>query len=164
MAIRNIVIKGDPALRKVCRAVDVFDPRLHMLLEDMADTLVQSKGVGLAAPQVGVLRRVVVIDKGENDIVEMVNPLVIHREGEQVGMEGCLSVPGKYGIVKRPQKVVASYLDRHGHPKEIEAEDLIARAICHECDHLDGKLYTDNVIRMLTQEEIDALEREKGDA
>ncbi len=166
MGIRNILVKGDPTLRKVCRAVESFNERLFILLDDMGDTMAKSNGVGLAAPQVGVLKRVVVVDKseGEGDLVEMINPLIIYREGEQTGTEGCLSVPGRYGVVTRPMKVRVKFQNRKAEWCEMEAEGLTARAICHECDHLDGKLYTDIASRMLTEEELEELERKKGEA
>lgn len=163
MALRNIVTKGDPILRKISRAVTKFNDRLFLLLDDMHQTLAVSNGVGLAAPQVGVLMRVILVDRGEGDIIEMINPLITHREGEEEEIEGCLSVPGKYGIVKRPAKVKANYLDRHGVYHEIEAEGFLARIICHETDHLNGILYVDNVVRMLTEEELAQLERQKGE-
>lgn len=163
MAIRNIVTKGEPILRKKCREVEDFNDRLMVLLDDMKDTLIDSNGVGLAAPQVGVMRRVVIVDTGE-ELVEMINPSIILAEGEQTGLEGCLSVPGKYGIVTRPNHVKAKYQDRTGKWCEIEATELTARAICHECDHLDGKLYIDIVDRMLTDEELERLDRQEGDS
>ena len=169
MAIRNMVYKGDPLLRKTCRPVEKFDERLGILLDDMAETMLMENGVGLAAPQIGVIRRVVIVDKGAGDgdfgdIVEMINPVILETDGEQVGSEGCLSVPGKYGIVARPMKVKARYQNRSGEFCEIEAEGLTARAICHECDHLDGKLFTDVATRMLTEEEINAMGETEGDA
>lgn len=155
MALRKIVVEGDPVLRKVCRPVEKFDARLHMLLEDMADTMYEADGVGLAAPQVAILRRVVVIDVGdENGLIEMVNPKIIYDSREQVcDAEGCLSVPGERGIVSRPKKVVCEYFDRNGEKKEITGEDFLARAICHELDHLDGRLYIDIAERMLEDDE-----------
>lgn len=155
MALRKIVVEGDPVLRKVCRPVEKFDARLHMLLEDMADTMYEAEGVGLAAPQVAILRRVVVIDVGdENGLIEMVNPKIIYDSREQVcDAEGCLSVPGERGIVSRPKKVVCEYFDRNGEKKEITGEDFLARAICHELDHLDGRLYIDIAERMLEDDE-----------
>lgn len=166
MAIRNMVYKGDPLLRKICRPVEKFDDRLGILLDDMTETMLMECGLGLAAPQIGVIRRAVVIDKSEGagDILEMVNPVILEKEGEQTGSEGCLSVPGKFGIVTRPMKVKAKYQDRFGEFHEIEAEGLTARAICHECDHLDGKLFTDIAQRMLTEEEINAMGETEGDA
>lgn len=167
MALRNLVYEGESTLRKKCKPVTDFGSKLAVLLDDMADTMHDSNGVGLAAPQVGMLRRVVVIDTTPDEevgvAVEMINPEIIAREGSQTGMEGCLSVPGKYGIVERPMKVTARYQDRTGHFHEITGEGLTARAICHELDHLDGVLYIDVAQRMLTQEELDALEQPKGD-
>lgn len=156
MAIRNIVTVGDPVLGKVCRKVLRFDDRLHVLLDDMADTLYEANGVGLAAPQVGVMRRVVIVDAGE-ELLELVNPELIHVEGEQTGMEGCLSVPGKYGIVTRPMKATVRAQDRFGDWFEVEGEELIARCFCHELDHLDGHLYTEKAEKMLTPEEVQEL-------
>jgi len=155
MALRKIVVEGDPVLRKVCRPVEKFDARLHMLLDDMADTMYEAEGVGLAAPQVAILRRVVVIDVGdENGLIEMINPKIIYDSREQVcDAEGCLSVPGERGLVSRPKKVVCEYFDRNGEKKEITGEDFLARAICHELDHLDGKLYIDIAERMLDDDE-----------
>ena len=155
MALRKIVVEGDPVLRKVCRPVEKFDARLHMLLEDMADTMYEAEGVGLAAPQVAILRRVVVIDVGdENGLIEMVNPKIIYDSREQIcDAEGCLSVPGERGLVSRPKKVVCEYFDRNGEKKEITGEDFLARAICHELDHLDGRLYIDIAERMLEDDE-----------
>ena len=154
MALRNIVTQGDAILGKVCRKVTKFDEKLHTLLDDMADTLEEANGVGLAAPQVGILRRVVIVDTGE-EILELINPEIIETEGEQTGMEGCLSVPGKYGIVTRPMKAVVQAQDRDGQWFEVEGEELIARCFCHELDHLDGHLYTEKAERMLTPEELE---------
>ena len=154
MAIRKIVTLGGEDLRKVCRRQEKFDLHLHRLLKDMADTMYQAEGVGLAAPQVGVIRRVVVIDVGDG-LVELINPEITDREGSQTGREGCLSLPGRAGIVTRPERVHVRAQDRHGKPVEYDAEGLFARAVCHELDHLDGILYIDNMDRELTQEEID---------
>ena len=155
MALRKIVVEGDPVLRKICRPVEKFDARLHMLLDDMADTMYEAEGVGLAAPQVAILRRVVVIDIGdENGLIEMINPKIIYDSREQIcDAEGCLSVPGERGLVSRPKKVVCEYFDRNGEKKEITGEDFLARAICHELDHLDGRLYIDIAERMLEDDE-----------
>ena len=164
MAIRKIVKLGDDALRKVCKKQETFNLRLWTLLKDMADTMYQAEGVGLAAPQVGILRRVVVIDISEtrDQIVELINPEIVWRSEEtQCGREGCLSLPGRVGIVTRPQKVRVKALDRHGEPFELEAEDLMARAVCHELDHLDGVLYIDEMDRELTPEEIEADNRRR---
>ena len=157
MAIRKILELGDPSLRKVCKKQEKFDLRLHILLKDMADTLHKAEGVGLAAPQVGILRRVVVIDLGdEAGLRELINPEIIERSEEtQCGREGCLSLPGRQGIVTRPKRVKVRAQDRHGRFFELEGEDLLARAICHELDHLDGVLYIDEMDRELTEEEIE---------
>lgn len=141
-------------LRKTSRPVEKFDDRLHTLIEDMAETMAQANGVGLAAPQVGVLRRVVIIDVGEG-VIEMVNPEVVYESAEQIDdAEGCLSSPGEYGMVKRPKKVRAKYFNRQGNLCEIEGEGLLARAICHETDHLNGRLFKDLVSVMLDPEEV----------
>ena len=144
MALRRILTAEEPTLHKVSRPVTKFDEKLWTLLDDMAETLADANGVGLAAPQVGILRRVVVIDVGD-EIVELINPEIMETSGEQDGMEGCLSVPGEYWMVKRPNHVKARAQDRHGDWFEIEGEELIARCICHECDHLDGHMYTEKV-------------------
>lgn len=156
MALRNIITEGNPTLNKVCRPVTAFDDRLATLIDDMKETVVHANGVGLAAPQVAVLRRVVVVDLGD-EIVELVNPRILQTEGEQDGLEGCLSVPDRYGMVKRPQKVKIEAQDRHGDWYEYEGEDLIARCFCHELEHLDGHLYTEKAYRMLTEEEYEEL-------
>ncbi len=142
MAIRNVVQVGDDVLRKKCFPVEVFDEKLHALLEDMKDTVKREKGAGLAAPQVGILRRVVVVDV-EEGYFEFINPVITQQKGEQSGWEGCLSVRGKNGIVSRPMKVTLSYQDRFGEKKLLKAKGFFARAICHELDHLDGVLYID---------------------
>ena len=152
MAIRLIVKQGDEALGKVCRKVEKYDDRLHLLLDDMADTMYDAGGVGLAAPQVGILKRAVVIDIGDG-LVEMINPEILKKEGGQEGVEGCLSVPGVHVLVDRPYKLVARATDRNGIPFEIEAEDFMARAICHELDHLDGHLMLERG-RILSDEEV----------
>ena len=144
MAIRNIRKMGDECLTKVCKEVKEVNERTKILIEDMLDTMQEANGVGLAAPQVGVLKRIVVIDVGEGPIV-MVNPQIIETSGEQTGDEGCLSVPGKAGIVTRPNYVKARAFDENMEEYEIEGEELLARAICHECDHLDGHLYVEKV-------------------
>ncbi len=166
MALRNLVYNGDRTLRKVCRPVEKFDKRLGILLDDMAETMIASNGLGLAGPQVGIVRRVVIVDisEGEGTLLEMVNPEIIEVSGEQTGSEGCLSVPGEFGIVTRPMNVTARYQDRNGEWHEIKAEGLTARAICHECDHLEGKLFIDIAQRMLTEEELDSLGEQEGDA
>lgn len=156
MAIRNIVKEGDPVLTKKCRTVEKFDEKLAVLLDDMAETLNLAEGVGLAAPQVGVLRRVVVIDTGEQHI-ELVNPHIIETKGEQDGLEGCLSCPNQWGYTKRPKYVKVKAQDRNGNDFTIEGEDLLARAFCHEIDHLDGILYKTKAYRMLSPAEVEAM-------
>ena len=153
MALRKILTTQEPALHKVCKPVEKFDWRLHRLLDDMADTLAEANGVGLAAPQVGILRRVVIVDTGEK-ILELVNPTLVETSGEQIGAEGCLSVPGKYGLVKRPNYAKVRAQDRDGQWFEAEGEELIARCFCHELDHLDGIVYTEVMERFLTEEEL----------
>ena len=155
MAIRNVVKEGDEVLRKVAKPVIEFGPRLWTLLDDMADTMYEQNGCGLAGNQVGILRRVVVIDVGEG-LIELVNPEITAREGNQEEVEGCLSCPGEYGITKRPLKVTVKAFNRHGEEKTYEGEGLLARAFCHELDHLDGVIFKDNAIRMLLPEEIEA--------
>ena len=144
MGLRKILTDKDPALHKVCRPVEKFDWRLHKLLNDMADTLAEANGVGLAAPQVGILRRVVIVDTGE-EILELVNPELVETSGEQTGEEGCLSVPGKSGTVTRPNYVKVKALNEEMEEVVLEGEGLLARAFCHEIDHLDGKMYVELV-------------------
>ena len=154
MGLRKILTVSDPALHKVCKPVTAFDRKLHKLLDDMKETLADANGVGLAAPQVGILRQVVVVDVGD-DVLELVNPELLETEGEQEGPEGCLSVPGKYGLVKRPYKAKVRAQDRNGEWFEVEGEELIARCFCHELDHLDGIVYTEVMERFLTDEEME---------
>ena len=160
MGLRKILTDKEPSLHKVCKPVTSFDARLHKLLDDMAETLVDSGGVGLAAPQIGILRRVVLVDVGmeEPDIIELVNPEMVETSGEQYGPEGCLSVPGKYGLVRRPMYAKVRAQDRNGDWYEYEGEKLIARCFCHELDHLDGIVYTEKMDRFLTEEELAAEE------
>lgn len=153
MGLRKILTDKDPALHKVCKPMVNFDDRLFRLLADMKDTLIDSGGVGLAAPQVGILRRVVLVDTGD-EILELINPTIIETDGEQEGPEGCLSVPGKYGLVKRPYYAKVRAQDRHGNWFEAEGEELIARCFCHELDHLDGIVYTQVMERFLSEEEL----------
>ena len=153
MGIRKIMTVKEPCLHKVCRPVEKFDGKLHKLLDDMKETLVDANGVGLAAPQVGILRRVVIVDTGE-EMLELVNPELVETSGEQEGAEGCLSVPGKYGLVKRPNYAKVRAQDRDGNWFEAEGEELIARCFCHELDHLDGIVYTEIMERYLTDEEL----------
>ena len=153
MGLRKILTDKEPALHKVCKPVTSFDGKLHKLLDDMAETLEEANGVGLAAPQVGILRRVVIVDVGD-EIVELINPTMLETDGEQVGAEGCLSVPGKYGLVKRPYWAKVRAQDRNGDWFEVEGEEIIARCFCHELDHLDGIVYTEVMDRFLTEEEL----------
>ncbi|MBR3704026.1 MAG: peptide deformylase [Oscillospiraceae bacterium] len=162
MAIRKIVTQGDEVLSKKCREVTEFNERLHDLLDDMADTLEESGGVGLAAPQVGVLRRVVLVINDEEEIIELINPEIIHTEGEQTGPEGCLSVPGKFGMVTRPNFVRVRAQDRFGEWFEAEGEELTARCFCHELEHLDGHLYVEHIDHFLTEEELQQYYKDQG--
>ena len=160
MALRNILTKEQPTLYKKCRPVTEFNPRLHQLLDDMRETLMDANGVGLAAPQVGVLRRAVLVietnvPEGEDEyIIELINPEILESSGEQDGAEGCLSVPGEYGLVKRPMNVKVRAQDRNGNWFEVEGTGLTARCFCHEIDHLDGIVFTSKAERMLTEEEL----------
>ncbi len=154
MAIRNIVKEGDEVLAKKARPVTDFNERLHTLLDDMADTMYESGGVGLAGNQVGTLRRVVVIDIGEG-LIELVNPEIIETDGEQESVEGCLSCPGEYGITRRPYYVKVKAQDRFGEFFEIEGEELLAKAFCHEIDHLEGIIYKQVALRMLDPSELE---------
>ena len=143
MAKLKIVKVGDDVLRKKCRPVDEITPKIIRLLDDMAETMHAANGVGLAAPQVGILRRIVVIEVEEGNLIELINPKIIAYAGEQDGTEGCLSVPNKWGMVKRPMHVTVRATNRYGEEFELTGSELLARAICHELDHLDGKLYID---------------------
>ena len=154
MGLRKILTDKDPALHKVCKPVVAFDAKLHKLLDDMRETLIDSNGVGLAAPQVGILRRVVLVDIGD-EILELINPTLVETDGLQEGAEGCLSIPGKYGLVKRPYWAKVRAQDRNGDWYEAEGEELIARCFCHELDHLDGIVYTEVMERYLTEEELE---------
>ena len=159
MALRNIVKDGDEVLNKKCRPVVKFDKKLHVLLEDMAETMHHANGVGLAAPQVGILRRLAVIDVSpeQNKVIELVNPQIIAFSGEQEGNEGCLSFPGQWGIVKRPNYVKVRAQDRFGEEFELEGKELLARALCHEIDHLNGVVFKSVAERMLTRKEIEQM-------
>ena len=161
MAIRTIVTEGDSCLTKVCRPVTDFNDRLHMLLDDMRDTLEKAEGAGLAAPQVGILRRAVVVVDAEDQMLELINPEIIWTEGEQDGLEGCLSVPGRWGMVKRPMKARVRAQDRTGTWFEVEGEEIVARCFCHELEHLDGHLFTERAGRLYTTEELDELMEEE---
>ena len=154
MAKLKIVKVGDDVLRKKCRPVEEITPKIIRLLDDMAETMREANGVGLAAPQVGILRRIVVIEVEEGNLIELINPKIIAYAGEQDGTEGCLSVPGKWGMVKRPMHVTVRATNRHGEEFELTGSELLARAICHELDHLDGILYPDVALHMLTREEM----------
>ncbi len=152
MAIRNILNDKEPTLHKVCRPVTEFNERLWQLLDDMVETMHQADGVGLAAPQVGILRRLFVMDVGDG-VVEAINPEIVSQKGTQEEVEGCLSCPGEYGVTKRPKKVKLKAQDRYGKWFYLTGEDLIARCICHETDHLDGIIFKQHVIRMLEPEQ-----------
>ncbi len=158
MAIMTIVKDTDEILRKKCRPVTEITPRIIQLLDDMADTLHDSGGVGLAAPQVGVLRRICIIEVEPGELIEFINPVITEKKGSQQEIEGCLSAPGKWGYTKRPAKVTVKALDRNGEEFSLEAEELLARAVCHETDHLEGVLFYDNAVRMLSREEIAEME------
>ncbi len=157
MAKLKIVKIGDDVLNAVCRPVDKITPRTIQLLDDMIETMRAADGVGLAAPQVGILRRIVVIEVNEGEVIELINPKIIAYAGEQEGLEGCLSLPGQWGIVKRPMHVTVRALNRHGEEVEYRGSELLARCFCHEIDHLDGKLYNSVADRMLTKAEIEEM-------
>ena len=163
MATRKIVTQEDEILHKVCRPVTDFNDRLHILLDDMRETLIQANGVGLAAPQVGILRRAVLVINEDDEVMELINPEILAQKGEQRGPEGCLSIPGKCGMVTRPSWVRIRAQDRFGDWYEAEGEGLTARAFCHELEHLDGHLYNEHIDRYITDEELEAYYREHGD-
>lgn len=169
MALRNILTKEQPGLYKKCRPVTEFNSRLHQLLDDMAETLKKANGVGLAAPQVGVLRRAVLVietnvPEGESEkLLELINPEILETSGEQDGPEGCLSVPGEYGMVKRPMNVTVRAQDRFGNWFEVEGTGLTARCFCHEIDHLDGIVFTSKCERMLTEEELKSADQDNDE-
>ncbi len=158
MALRKILTQGDPALGKVCRPVEKFDRKLHWLLDDLKETLEESGGVGLAAPQVGILRRAVIVVDDQEQMIELINPVIIHQEGEQDGLEGCLSVPGMYGKVKRPNYVTVRAQDRSGNFFEVSGEEMVARCFCHELEHLDGHLFVEHTDRLYSVDELDAMD------
>ncbi len=168
MALRNVLTEENPVLRKICRPYTAFNERLHQLLDDMKETLIEEDGVGLAAPQVGIQRRACIVletnveEDQEPYFIELVNPEIIASDGEQTGGEGCLSFPGQYGIVTRPDHVVVRAQDRNGVVFEVEGVGLTARAFCHEIDHLDGVLFVDKAEHMLTEEEIAQLQGGDG--
>lgn len=155
MAIRTIRLEEDPILRKISKEVTAFDDKLKILVEDMIETMHDAEGVGLAAPQVGVLKRVIVLDMYDEDgPIAMINPRFIEQNGIQIGEEGCLSLPGKHGIVKRPLSVKVAFEDLDGDTYELEGDELMARAICHEIDHLNGILYTDKLYKETEKSEV----------
>lgn len=162
MAIRNMRLDGDDILLKKSRPVEAFDRKLTQLLDDMADTLEQQSGAGLAAVQVGILKRLFIVDVGDG-IIEFINPEIVDRCGEQVGTEGCLSYPGEWGIVARPSFVRVRAQNRQGNWFEVEGEELFARAVCHEYDHLDGIIYKDRASKMLTADEIEHMHDDEDD-
>ncbi len=155
MAIREIRTEGDPCLNKVCRVVDKFDERLHILLDDMKQTLAKANGVGLAAPQVGILKRVFIIDDPDKGMIEFINPTIVSKEGSYIDAEGCLSLPGKAGNVERPMITTVKAFDRFGNEFTYTGEELYSKCICHENDHLDGILYASKVIEWLDLEDED---------
>ena len=165
MALRKIVTQGDECLTKVCRPVKDFNKHLWELLDDMAETLADANGAGLAAPQVGVLRRVcLVLNPDDDTYLELINPEILEQSGEQEGLEGCLSVPGKWGIVTRPYTVRVRAQDRYGDWFEVEGEEIVARAFCHEIEHLDGHLYVEHIDHFLTEDELRAILEEEEEA
>ena len=162
MALRKIVEQGEDCLYKVCRPVTDFNKRLHILLDDTTETLVAAGGAGLAAPQVGILRRIcIVMQEDTEEYVELINPKIVSQKGSQTGPEGCLSVPGKWGLVTRPSWVQVRAQDRFGNWFNLAGEGLTARCFCHELEHLDGHLYIEHVERFLTEEEVEAYNREE---
>ena len=153
MAKLKIRKVGDEVLRRVCRPVEEITPRIHTLLDDMVETMRHADGCGLAAPQIGVLRRIAVVEVEEGEVIELINPQIIATEGEQQETEGCLSLPGRFGVTRRPMRVTVRATDRNGKEFEVSGEGLLARALCHEIDHLDGHIFTDRAIRMLNEED-----------
>ena len=162
MAIRTIIQNGDPVLNKKCHAVSSFDDRLTNLLDDLKQTLEQANGLGLAAPQVGILRRAVIVVNDEGEMLELVNPEIIDQSGEENGLEGCLSIPGYYGYVTRPSWVKARAQDRFGNWFEVEGSSITARCICHELAHLEGELYSQACEKLYTLQELEAMEDEQA--
>jgi peptide deformylase len=163
MALRTILQDDNDTLQKVSRPVAIFNKRLHDLLDDMQETLAEANGLGLAAPQVGILRRAVLVVNEADEVCELVNPEIISAEGEQEGFEGCLSVPGFYGVVKRPLIVTVQAFDRNGKAFTMTGEAMTARCLCHEIDHLNGHLYTEYADRLYTQEELDEMNQGEDD-
>ncbi len=162
MALLNIVKEGDPVLRKVCRPVTEITPRIRQLIDDMMETLEDANGAGLAAPQVGILRRIVIVDIGD-EYVELINPEIVAAEGEQQEVEGCLSVPDVWGITDRPMVVTVRAMNRDGETVEYTGEGLVARCFCHELDHLDGHLFTDKALHILDPDEVAELFEDNGE-
>lgn len=162
MALRKILTDRDPALHKKCRPVTDFNQRLHNLLDDLKETLANANGAGLAAPQLGILRRAVVVLDANDEMLELVNPEIISQEGEQDGYEGCLSVPGQWGMVKRPMKVKVRAQDRNGNFFEAEGEEMVARCFCHELEHLEGHIFTEHTQQLYTTEELDEILSKEG--
>lgn len=156
MALRTIVKKGDPILEKKCRTVTEFNDRLHTLLDDMKETLADADGAGLAAPQVGIMRRICIVVDDEGEMLELINPEIIETDGEQTGPEGCLSLPGKFGLVTRPYYARVRANDRNGNVFEVEGEELVARCFCHEIEHLDGHMFDEHVDHFMTDEDFEA--------
>lgn len=160
--LRTILTEGDPVLNKKSHPITKFDQRLWDLLDDMAETLKASNGAGLAAPQVGILRRVVLVVNSEDEVLELINPTIVSAEGEQEGLEGCLSVPGKWAFLKRPMTVRVRAQDRNGNWFEAEDSEMTARCFCHELEHLDGHLFVERADRLYTTEEIEQMEQEEN--
>ena len=157
MAVREIVVEGDPVLNKRCHPVTKFDDRLAGLLDDMKETLAKANGLGLAASQIGIVRRCTIVVNDDGDMLELVNPEILESKGEQDGLEGCLSVPGKWGYVKRPSWVRVKAQDRNGNWFEVEGEGMTARCFCHELEHLDGHLYVEHVDKLYTNDDLDEM-------
>lgn len=162
MAVREILTDRDPALHKKCHAVTQFDEKLWNLIDDMRETLAKANGAGLAAPQIGILRRVVLVVDDNDEMLELVNPELIGQEGEQDGLEGCLSVPGMWGFVTRPMWAKVRAQDRNGNWFEAEGEEIVARCFCHELEHLDGHVFTEHADRLYNNEELEQLLEEEG--
>nr|WP_300005794.1 peptide deformylase [Tissierella sp.] len=160
MALRIIKLDGDPVLRKISKPIDRVTERIEILLDDMVETMVEANGIGLAAPQVGVLRRAIVVDVGEG-VMKMINPEILEKDGAVVDVEGCLSIPNKSGTVERPENIKVKYTDENNEEQIIQASELLARAICHEIDHLNGVLYTDKVIDYVDLEDLEEIDEDE---
>lgn len=158
MVIRRILTDDDPALHKKCHYITKFDEKLWALLDDLKETLADASGAGLAAPQVGIVRRAVIVVTDDGEMLELINPEVIDQEGEQDGLEGCLSIPGMWGYVKRPMRVRVKAQDRNGQWFEVEGEEIMARCFCHEIEHLDGHMYTEHTDQLYTSDEIEEMQ------